>query len=351
MASPYVEIQVGDRLVKVTNPDKVYFPARGETKLDLVRYYMSVGDGILRALRDRPTTMERWPSGVFEGAKISTRMDNRGDAFYQKRVPPKAPEWIETARIAFPSGRYADEVCPSELATVVWCANLGTLTFHPWPVRKADVDHPDELRIDLDPQPGTDFSDAQTVALGPVREILDELGYTGFPKTSGNRGVHIYVRIEPRWTFTEVRKCALAFAREIERRMPDLVTTKWWKEERGEQIFIDFNQNARDRTIASAYSVRPHAHAPVSAPVTWQELPDVATEDFTIATMPSRFAKLGDLHKSIDDTAFSLEPLLEWAARDERDRGLGDMPYPPNYPKMEGEPKRVQPSKARPDTD
>jgi DNA ligase D-like protein (predicted polymerase) len=349
MASPYVEIQVGDRLVKVTNPDKIYFPARAETKLDLVRYYMSVGDGILRALRNRPTTMERWPSGVFEGAKISTRQDNRGDAFYQKRVPPKAPDWIETARIAFPSGRYADEVCPSELATVVWCANLGTLTFHPWPVRKADVDHPDELRIDLDPQPGTDFSDAQTVALGPVREVLDELGFIGFPKTSGNRGVHIYVRIEPRWTFTEVRRCALAFAREVERRRPDLVTTKWWKEERGEQVFVDFNQNARDRTIASAYSVRPHVYAPVSAPLTWQELPDVAAEDFTIATMPARFAKLGDLHKSIDDAAFSLETLLEWAERDERDRGLGDMPYPPNYPKMEGEPKRVQPSKARPE--
>jgi DNA ligase D-like protein (predicted polymerase) len=349
MASPFVEIQVGDRVVKVTNPDKVYFPARQETKLDLVNYYLSVGDGILRALFERPTTLERWPGGVFEGAKLSTRADNRGDAFFQKRIPKNTPDWIQTARIAFPSGRHADELCPVELADIAWAANLGTVTFHPWPVRRSDVDHPDELRIDLDPQPGTDFDDAKKVALGPVREILGELGFTGFPKTSGNRGVHVYLRVEPRWTFTEVRRGALAFAREIERRMPDLVTTAWWKEERGEKVFIDFNQNARDRTIASAYSVRPQPHAPVSAPVTWEELPDVETDDFTIATMPERFAKLGDLHATIDDQAFSLEPLLEWADRDERDHGLGDMPYPPNYPKMEGEPKRVQPSKARKD--
>jgi DNA ligase D-like protein (predicted polymerase) len=344
-----VEIQVGDRIVKVTNPDKVYFPARQETKLDLVNYYLSVGDGILRALSRRPTTLERWPGGVFEGAKLSTRADNRGDAFFQKRIPKNTPDWIQTARIAFPSGRYADELCPVELADVAWAANLGTVTFHPWPVRSSDVDHPDELRIDLDPQPGTDFADAKKVALGPVRDILGELGFTGFPKTSGNRGVHVYLRVEPRWTFTEVRRSALAFGREIERRMPDLVTTAWWKEERGEKVFIDFNQNARDRTIASAYSVRPKPYAPVSAPVTWDELPDVETDDFTIATMPARFAKIGDPHATIDDQAFSLEPLLEWADRDERDHGLGDMPYPPNYPKMEGEPKRVQPSKARKD--
>jgi DNA ligase D len=349
MASPYVEIRVGDRVVKVTNPDKVYFPARQETKLDLVNYYLSVGDGILRALRERPTTLERWPGGVFEGAKLSTRADNRGDAFYQKRIPKNTPDWIQTARIAFPSGRFADELCPVELADVAWAANLGSVTFHPWPVRRADVDHPDELRIDLDPQPGTDFADARTVALGPVHEMLDELGYTGYPKTSGNRGVHVYLRVEPRWTFTEVRRCALAFAREVERRLPGLVTTSWWKEERGEKVFIDYNQNARDRTIASAYSVRPKQNATVSAPVTWDELPDVETDDFTIATMPKRFADIGDPHAAIDDQAFSLEPLLEWADRDERDQGLGDMPYPPNYPKMEGEPKRVQPSKARKD--
>ncbi|RAY11664.1 ATP-dependent DNA ligase [Actinomadura craniellae] len=349
MASPFVEIPVGDRLVKVSNPDKIYFPESGATKRDVVDYYLSVGEGVLRALRSRPTTLERWPAGVFEGARLSTRADNRGDAFYQKRVPKGAPDWVGTSRIEFPSGRSADEVCPDELAVVIWAANLGTLTFHPWPVRAADVDHPDELRIDLDPQPGTDFADAVRVALGPVRELLDELGMVGFVKTSGGRGVHVFVRIEPRWGFTEVRRAALAFGREVERRMPDLVTTEWWKENRGEKIFIDFNQNARDRTIASAYSVRPRPHAPVSAPVTWDELSEVVPGDFTIATMPARFAELGDLHAAIDDRAFSLDGLLELAERDERDRGLGDMPYPPNYPKMEGEPARVQPSRARSD--
>ncbi|GAA4096696.1 MULTISPECIES: DNA polymerase domain-containing protein [Actinomadura] len=349
MAAPSIQIPVGDRLVKVSNPDKVYFPQPGYTKRRLVEYFVSVGEGILRATRNRPTTLERWPGGVFEGARLATRDNPRGaDAFYQKRLPKGAPDWVESARIDFPSGRSADEVCPTEVAVIAWAANLGTLTFHPWPVRGADVDHPDELRIDLDPQPGTGFADAVRVALGPARDLLDELGYTGFVKTSGKAGVHIYVRIEPRWTFTDVRRAALAFGREVERRVPDLVTTKWWKEERGEQIFIDFNQNARDRTIASAYSVRPLPHAPVSAPVTWDELADVAPEDFTIATMPARFAEVGDLHAAIDDRAFSLEPLLEMADRDEKDHGLGDMPYPPNYPKMPGEPKRVQPSK---DTD
>ncbi|MFC5748783.1 DNA polymerase domain-containing protein [Actinomadura rugatobispora] len=350
MASPFIEIPVGDRLVKVTNPDKVYFPQRGYTKRQLVEYFIAVGDGILRATRDRPTTMERWPGGVFEGARLATRDNPRGaDAFYQKRIPKGAPDWVPSARIDFPSGRSADEVAPSEVAVIAWAANLGTLTFHPWPVRSGDVDHPDELRIDLDPQPGTDFGDAKRIALGPARDLLGELGYTGFVKTSGKGGVHIYVRIEPRWTFTEVRRSALAFGREIERRVPEQVTTKWWKEERGEQIFVDFNQNARDRTIASAYSVRPAPHAPVSAPVTWEELSDVEPEDFTIVTMPERFAEIGDLHAAIDDRAFSLEPLLEMAERDEADHGLGDMPYPPNYPKMPGEPKRVQPSKKRDD--
>jgi DNA ligase D-like protein (predicted polymerase) len=347
MASPFIEIPVGDRLVKVSNPDKVYFPETGQTKRDLVEYYVSVADGILRALRNRPTTLERWPAGVFEGAKLSTQQSHGGDAFFQKRVPKGAPKWVKTARIEFPSGRSADEVCPTEPAVVAWAANLGTLTFHPWPVRNTDVDHPDELRIDFDPQPGTDFSDARRVALEGARGLLADLGYVGWVKTSGSRGVHVYVRIEPRWTFTEVRRAALAFGRELERRLPTMVTTKWWKEERGENVFIDFNQNARDRTIASAYSVRPRPHAPVSAPLTWDELADVEPEDFTIATMPARFAKLGDLHADIDDQAFSLEPLLEMSDRDEKERGLGDMPYPPNYPKMPGEPMRVQPSKAR----
>jgi DNA ligase D-like protein (predicted polymerase) len=348
MASPYIEIPVGDRLVRISNPDKLYFPAAGITKHDLVDYHLAVCDGIMRALNRRPTTLERWPGGVFEGAKLATRSDTRNaDAFYQKRVPKGAPDWVETARIDFPSGRSADEVCPSELAVVAWAANLGTLTFHPWPVRSADVDHPDELRIDLDPQPGTDFSDAVKVALDGVRPLLTELGYTGFPKTSGKAGVHVYVRIEPRWTFTEVRRAALALAREVERRMPAQVTSKWWKEERGEQVFVDYNRMARDATIASAYSVRPLPHAPVSAPVTWDELASVAPEDFTVRTMPGRFVVQGDLHAAIDDRSYSLEPLLELADRDEKDHGLGDMPYPPNYPKQQGEPKRVQPSRAK----
>jgi DNA ligase D len=347
MASPFVEIEVGARTVKVTNPERPYFAEVGVRKIDLVEYYVAVGEGILRALRERPTTMERWPSGVHEGIKQATRADPHGDAFFQKRVPKGAPDWVETAHIAFPSGRTADEVCPTEVATVAWAANLGTITFHPWPVRRRDVDHPDELRLDLDPQPGTDFRDAVTAA-GVVHEILEELGWVGFPKTSGGRGVHIYVRIEPRWTFTEVRHAAIAFGRELERRRPALVTTKWWKEERGEKVFLDYNQNARDRTIASAYSVRPRPMAPVSTPVLWTELPDVMPEDFTVATVPARFAELGDLHHGIDDVAHDLTPLLEWWERDERDHGLGDMPYPPEYPKMPGEPRRVQPSRARP---
>ncbi len=334
MATPYIELQVGDRTVKVSNPDKVYFPDVGVTKGEVVQYYLAVGDGILRALCERPTTLKRYPDGV------------TGEAFYQKRVPKGAPPWVETARITFPSGRPADEVCPTELATVIWAANLGTLDFHPWPVRRADVDHPDELRLDLDPQPGTTFEDAVTVA-AEARALLGELGYAGFPKTSGSRGVHVAVRIHPRWTFTEVRRSCIAFAREVERRMPALVTTAWWKEERGTRVFIDFNQNARDRTIASAYSVRARPAATVSAPVTWDELPAVHTEDFTVRTMPARFAEIGDRHAAIDDEAFGLEPLLEMYERDERDRGLGDMPYPPDYPKMPGEPMRVQPSRAK----
>jgi len=348
MPSPVVEIEVGERTVRVSNPDKVYFPQVGITKLELVEYYLAVGDGVVRALYERPTTLERWPGGVFDGAKRATREDPRGDAFYQKRIPKGAPDWVQTAHITFPSGRTADEVCPTEVAVVAWAANLGTITFHPWPVRRRDVDHPDELRLDLDPQPGTDFADAVAVA-GEARVLLDDLGYTGFPKTSGGRGVHIYVRIEPRWTFTEVRHAAIAFGRELERRMPGRVTTKWWKEERGSTVFLDYNQNARDRTIASAYSVRPRPTATVSAPVRWDELPGVDPGDFTVRTMPARFAELGDLHAAIDDVSHDLSPLLEMYERDERE-GLGDMPYPPEYPKMPGEPMRVQPSRARPVT-
>ena len=334
MATEAVELQVEGRTVRVSNPHKVYFSARGETKLDLVSHYLSVADGIVRALYERPTYLKRHPEGA------------EGEAIYQKRVPTHRPEWVQTARVAFPSGRHADALCITELAAVAWAANLGTLDFHPWHARRGDTEHPDELRIDLDPQPGRAFVDAKKAAVH-VRELLDELGYVGFPKTSGNRGLHVYVRIEPRWGFSELRQAALAFARELERRDPELVTSAWWKEQRGAKVFCDFNQNARDRTIASAYSVRARPDATVSAPVTWDELPDVETEDFTIVTMAERFARLGDLHAAIDEVHHSLEPLLEWSARDERDRGLGDAPYPPNYPKMPGEPMRVQPSRAR----
>ena len=289
----------------------------------------------MRALYERPTQLKRHPDGA------------EGEAIYQKRVPEKRPEWIETARVTFPSGRHADELCVTELAHVIWAANLGTLDFHPWPSRRTDVEHPDELRIDIDPQPGTTFADAKRVAL-VVQEVLGELGFVGWPKTSGNRGIHVACRIEPLRPFTEVRRCALAFAREVERRAPELVTTAWWKEERGEKVFIDYNQNARDRTIASGYSVRARPDGTVSAPVTWDELQGVETEDFTIATMPARFAELGDLHAGIDESVCDLAALVEWVERDERE-GVGEAPYPPNFPKMPGEPKRVQPSRAKRD--
>src|SRR3954453_7780816 len=254
-ASEATIVDAGGRDLRVSNPDRVIFPPAESspafTKLDIVNYYLSVDDGILRALERRPTTLERWPKGVHPGIVLSTREKGGGDAFFQKRIPKGAPDYVETARIEFPSGRHADEICPTEIAVVGWAAQMGTITFHPWPVPNADVDHPDELRLDLDPQPGTDFDDAVRVA-ACARELLDDLGYVGFPKTSGGRGIHIYVRIEPRWTFTDVRHAAIAFGRELERRLPGEVTTKWWKEERGERIFVDYNQNARDRTIASA---------------------------------------------------------------------------------------------------
>jgi DNA ligase D len=345
-ASEAVIVDAGGRDLRVSSPDRVIFPKTERTgavtKLDIVKYYLAVGDGIMRAVERRPTTLERWPKGVHPGIVVSTREKGGGDAFYQKRIPKGAPDYVQTARIEFPSGRHADEICPTEVAVVGWAAQMGTITFHPWPVRSDDVDHPDELRIDLDPQPGTDFEDAVRVA-AEARVLLDELGYAGFPKTSGGRGVHIYLRIEPRWTFTDVRHAAIAFGRELERRLPGQVTTKWWKEERGERIFIDYNQNARDRTIASAYSVRPKLGGPVSAPVTWDELPDVVPEDFTVATMPARFAEVGDRHAAINKADHSLQPLLDMYERDEE----GDMPYPPDYPKMPGEPKRVQPSRDR----
>jgi DNA ligase D len=333
MATPFVELEIESRTVRVTNPDKLFFRTRGETKLDLVQYYLGVGEGIVRALRERPTQLKRHPEGA------------EGEAIYQKRVPEKRPDWVETVRVTFPSGRHADELCVTEVAQVAWAANLATIDFHPWPSRRAHVDNPDELRIDIDPQPGTAFADAKRVAR-LVHEVLDELGFTGWPKTSGNRGIHVACRIEPRWSFPEVRRCALAFAREVERRAPKRVTTAWWKEQRGKRVFIDYNQNARDRTIASAYSVRARPDATISAPVTWEELPDVETEDFTIPTMLERFDEHGDVQAGIDEAVCELERLFEWVEREEAE-GLGEAPYPPNFPKMPGEPRRVQPSRAR----
>ena len=333
--APAEEIEVAGHTVRLTNPDKVVFPGRGYTKRDVFEYYLSVGDGILRALRERPTTVQRFPDGI------------DGEMFYQKRIPTRGvPPWIGSARISFPSGRTADELCPADLAHVAWAAQMGTVVFHPWPVRRADPDSPDELRIDLDPQPGNAFADVTRTA-GVVHEVLDDLGWTGFPKTSGGRGVHVYIRIAPNWSFVQVRRAAIALAREVERRSPSTITTSWWKEERGERVFIDYNQMARDRTIACAYSLRANGRATASAPVTWDELPDVEPDDFDLWTMPKRFARVGDRHAAIDDVAHDITPLLEWSERDER-QGAGDLPYPPDHPKMPGEPPRVQPSRKNP---
>lgn len=341
--TPAAEVVAGDRAVRVSSPDRVIYEATDRTpevtKLMVAEYVVSVGDGLMRALRDRPTALERWPSGVREEFRLAAGPQDRdAEAFYQKRVMKGAPDYVESVEITFPSGRKAAEICPTEIAVPVWCAQMGALTFHPWPVRRADVDHPDELRIDLDPQPGTTFEDAVRVA-GVARELLDELGIRGFAKTSGNRGVHVYVRIEPRWDFVDVRHAAIAFGRELEKR-DDGVTTAWWKEERGERIFVDYNQNSRDRTIASAYSLRPIPGAPVSTPVRWEELASV--EDpraFNLFTVPDRLAD-GDPWAEIDDVHHSLEPLLElWEAHPV------ELNYPPDYPKMPGEPPRVQPSK------
>ncbi|MFI6099446.1 non-homologous end-joining DNA ligase [Lentzea sp. NPDC051213] len=304
--SPAVELEVEDRVVRISNPDRVYFPARGETKLDLANYYLSVGDGIVRALRERPCMLHRFPEGV------------TGEKVHQKRLPHGAPPWVRTVRVHFPRyNRHADELCVTHIADVIWAVQMSTVEFHPWNSRAADTEKPDEWRIDLDPGPTCSFDRVRRVA-GVVQEVLAELGAVGFPKTSGSKGLHIYVRIEPAFGFQDVRKAALAFAHAVERRAPDDVETAWWRKDRDPSlVFVDYNQNTRDRTIASAYSVRGNPEATVSTPIRWDEVADVDPRDFTIATVPKRYAELGDLHAGIDDAVWSIEPLLEWAARDE----------------------------------
>ncbi|MGH3775757.1 MAG: non-homologous end-joining DNA ligase [Pseudonocardiaceae bacterium] len=323
-----------ERTVRVSNPDKVYFPQRGITKRQVVEYYLAVAGPLLGVLAQRPVTLKRFVDGV------------TGEPFYAKRVPRGAPDWVDSVEITFPSGRTAREVCPTEPAVLAWAANLGTFDFHPWPVRRPQVDHPDELRVDLDPQPGTGFADAVAVA-GVLREVLAEAGLVGYPKTSGGRGIHVAVRIRPQWSFVQVRRAVIALAREVARRTPQRATVSWWKEERGQRVFLDFNQAARDRTIASAWSVRGTPRATVSMPASWDDLPHLHPDDFDLLTVPALLAERGDPHAGMDGESFGLETLLEWAVRDERDHALGDLPYPPEYPKMPGEPLRVQPSRAR----
>ncbi|HWE58848.1 MAG TPA: DNA polymerase domain-containing protein [Solirubrobacteraceae bacterium] len=343
MAEQAVELEVAGRPVRITSPDRVIYEATERTpaftKLDVCEYFKALGEPLMHAIGERPTAMERWPKGYRDGMRLSTGYGDDGDGFYQKRLPKGAPDWIETAMITFPSGRTAAELCPSEPAALVWAAQMGALTLHPWPVRRPDVDHPDELRLDLDPQPGTTFSDARRVA-GVARELLEELGLRGYPKTSGNRGIHIYLRIQPKWSFEEVRHAAIGFGRELERRDSG-ATTNWWKEERGARIFLDYNQNNRDRTIASAWSLRPRPGGPVSTPMTWEQLMAVENPaDFNLKTVPEYVAK-GNPWADMDAVAFPLDPLLRlWESLPG-----GELNFPPDYPKMPGEPPRVQPSR------
>jgi DNA ligase D-like protein (predicted polymerase) len=332
----YTTLEAAGIELKLSSPSKVYFPAHDGrpaiTKLDLAEYYLRLADETVNHLRDRPTVLKRWKDGI------------TGEFFFQKRVPEKRPEWMQTATVSFPSGRSATELVPNDAAHLVWAVNLGNIDWNPWPVRRADLDHPDELRIDLDPQPEIPWSQVREVAL-TVHDVLTEMDLVGYPKTSGSRGIHVNVRIEPDWSFTEVRRAALALAREVERRMPGRATSKWWKEERV-GVFLDYNQNARDRTVASAYSVRPVPDARVSTPLRWEEVPDVEHQDLRLDTVPDRVAKLGDPAADIDDNAGRLDGLLDLARRDEEE-GLGDAPWPPNFAKQPGEPRRVQPSRAR----
>ena len=325
-------LTVAGREITVSNPRKILFPESGYTKLDLVNYFIAVAAGALQGAGGRPNVLVRYPNGI------------RGEFFYQKRAPAARPDWVEVVGLKFPSGRSADEVVPRDATALVWMANLACLELHPHAIRAADLDHPDELRIDLDPIPGVTWDQLRAVAR-LVHATLDDFGLTGWPKTSGSRGIHVYVRIEQRWTFGEVRRAALAFAREVERRAPGLATSKWWKEER-QGVFLDYNQNAKDRTIASAYSVRPTPDARVSAPVTWDEIDVCDPRDFTLSTMPARFAAVGDRHADMDLRSCTLDTLLELSTRHERE-GLGDAPWPPHYRKQPGEPERVQPSRRR----
>jgi DNA ligase D-like protein (predicted polymerase) len=320
-------LEVAGRQVTITNPDKVFFPKAGYTKLDLVRYYMAVAEGAIRGVAGRPMALKRFVNGA------------EGEAFFQKRAPSSRPDWIETVVLSFPSGRTAEEIVVRDAAQLAWIINLGCIDLNPHPVRAGDLDHPDELRIDLDPVPGVPWSQIRDVAL-VTRDTLRDFGLVGWPKTSGSRGFHIYCRIEPRWTFPEVRRAAVALAREVERRAPDIATSRWWKEER-HGVFLDYNQNAKDRTVASAYSVRPLADARVSTPLTWDEVPDSDPSAFTLATVPERFARIGDPSRGIDETVGSLEALLELSAQHEA-AGFGDAPWPPHFVKQEGEPSRVQ---------
>jgi bifunctional non-homologous end joining protein LigD len=325
-------VNVAGREVTISNPQKVLFPGPKHTKLDLVHYYLAVADGALRGAGGRPNVLVRYPNGVGE------------EFFYQKRAPASRPEWIEVVALKFPSGRTAEEIVPRDSAALAWMANLACLELHPHPVRAEELDHPDELRVDLDPVPGIQWPQIQQVAR-VVREVLDAFDLIGWIKTSGSRGMHVIVRIEQRWTFPEVRRAALALAREVERRAPTIATSKWWKEER-HGVFLNYNQNAKDRTVSSAYSVRPTPDARVSAPILWDELDDCNPADFTLVTMPARFATIGDRHEGIDDRPCSLDKLLELSAKQEKE-GLSDAPWPPHYQKQEGEPARVQPSRAK----
>ncbi|WP_181781102.1 non-homologous end-joining DNA ligase [Pseudonocardia pini] len=329
-AKSVILLDVGGREVRLTSPDKVVFPELGITKREVMEYYLAVAEPMVKVLRERPTNLKRYPDGV------------DGEPFFAKRLPKGAPDHIETAKVTFPSGRTADTFCPTEPASIAWAANMGTLDFHPWPVRRPDTDHPDELRIDLDPQPGTDFADAVEVA-GVLREVLTEAGLTGWPKTSGGRGLHVFAPIRPEWDFIQVRRAVITIARRVADRIPEKATVAWWKEERGERVFLDFNQAARDRTIASAWSIRGLPRATVSMPLTWDDLAAAEPDDFTLRTVPGLLADRGDAHAEMGEERGGCETALEWYEAD----GLGEMPYPPEYPKMPGEPMRVQPSRAR----